>query len=184
MGLLICVLSIALMTMAQRASKKVSYRAIEASTITLRDDKGAARIKLLPTGIEFYDAEAKFAGAIREDVTILNSIKAAHCSVFDATGKDRISLAMHGEQPSIQIINDDGRVRTAVGQEAVVLFGNTNDEYNAVTSDRISIRDASSSTATLGVTETVNPSSGKQTKTSAATLTLFGKDGKVIWRAP
>ena len=184
MGFLICLLLIPLITMAQKASRKVNYRTIEAGAITLKDSKGVARIKLMPAGIEFYDAASKFAGAVREDVTILNEVKAAQYSVFDTNGKDRILLAIHGERPSIQMINEEGRVRTAVGQEAIVLFGNTNDEYNSIIADRVSIRDASSATATLGVTETLNTSSGKQNKTSAATLTLFGKDGKIIWRAP
>jgi len=183
-AVLICSLLIALLTMAQKSSKKVSYRAMDASAITLRDEKGAGRIKLLPAGIEFYDTEGKFAGAVRQNVTILSDIKAAQYSVFDTKGKDRISLAMKGERPAIQLINDQGNVRTAVGQETIVLFGSSKDEYNSITSDRVSIRDATASTATLGVTETVNPGTGKETKTSAATLTLFGKDGKVIWRAP
>jgi len=183
-AVLTCSLLVALLTMAQKSSRKVSYRAIDASAITLRDEKGAGRIKLLPTGIEFYDTEAKFAGAVRQNVTILSDIKAAQYSVFDTRGKDRISLAMKGERPAIQLLSDQGNVRTAVGQEAIVLFGNSKDEYNTITSDRVSIRDATASTATLGVTETVNPGTGKETRTSASTLTLFGKDGKILWRAP
>jgi hypothetical protein len=183
-GFLACLLLCALMTMAQTSSKKVNYRAIDASAITLRDEKGAARIKVLPKGIEFYDAEGKFAGAIRENVTILNNIKAAQYTVFDPNGRDRIRLAMNGERPSMQMLNEEGTVRTAIGQEAIVLFGKTKDEYNSITSDLISIRDASGSTANVGVTETVNKNSGIMTKTSAAKITLFGMDGKVIWQAP
>jgi hypothetical protein len=36
----------------------------------------------------------------------------------------------------------------------------------------------------LGRADTVNTKTGATTKTSAASLTLFGKDGKVIWQAP
>ena len=183
-GVLISLLLCALMTMAQKSSKKVNYRAIEASAITLRDEKGAARIKVLPKGIEFYDTEGKFAGAIRENVAILNDIKAAQYTVFDPKGRDRIRLAMNGERPSMQMLNEEGTVRTAVGQEAIVLLGNTKDEYNSIMSDRVSIRDAAGSTTTVGVTETVNKNSGILTKTSVAKITLFGKDGKVIWQAP
>jgi len=184
-GIAACLLAVALVTMAQKTTaKKVTYRTIEAGAVTLKDPKGVVRIKLLPTGIELYDEEAKFAGAIREDISILNGMKASQYTVFDIKGKDRINLAMNGERPSIQLLNEQGRVRTAVGQEAIVVFGKSNDEYNSITSDRVTIRDASASTATLGVTETLNPGTGKQTRTSAATLTLFGDDGKVIWRAP
>ncbi len=184
MGILTCLLLCAMVTMAQKSAKKVSPRAIEASAIALKDDTGVSRVKLSPKGIEFYDEKGKFAGAVREDVTILNDVKASQLYVFDMSGRDRIRLAMNGERPSIQMLNEQGKVRTAVGQEAIVLLGNTKDEYNSITSDRVSIRDASTSTATLGVTETIDKNSGKERKTSAATITLFGRDGKVIWQAP
>ena len=82
------------------------------------------------------------------------------------------------------MLNEDGKVRTAMGQEAIALIGNTKDEYNTMMCDRISIRDASGSTITLGITETVDKSSGNRAKTSVANITLFGGDGKVIWQAP
>jgi len=184
MGLLLVVFLCAFITMAQKSSRKVNYRAIEASAVTLKDEKGTDRVKILPKGIEFFDADGKFAGAIRENVAILNEVKAGQYSMFDTSGRDRILMAMNGQKPSIQMLNERGTVRTAVGQEAVVLIGDTKDEYNSITFDRMSIRDVSSSTATVGVTETFNKISGVQTKTSAGTITLFGKDGKVIWKAP
>jgi hypothetical protein len=184
MGLLICLLLIALVTTAQKIPKKMNYRTIEASAITLKDEKGTARIKILPKGIELYDAEGKFAGAVRENTTILSGIKAAEYSVFDTNGRDRIRLAMNGQRPSIQMMNEEGKVRTAVGEEAIVLLGKTTNEYNSLTSDQISIRDTSTAAATLGVTETVSKDTGKIIKTSAASITLFGKNGNVIWQAP
>jgi hypothetical protein len=183
LGILTLFTLCALVTMAQK-SKKPSYRPMDASAVVIRDEKGTGRIKISPKGVEFYDSEGKFAGAIREDVTILNEVKASQYSVFDGKGRDRIRLSMNGERPSLQMLNEDGRVRAAVGQEAIALFGKTNDEYSSMMSDRVTIRDASSSTATLGVSETVSPSSGNLSKSSAAAITLFGKDGKVIWKAP
>lgn len=182
--LAIVLLLLGLATMAQKSAKKVTYRALDASSVTLRDSRGVARIKLLPAGIEFYDADGKFAGAVREDFTVLSSVRAGQLSVFDAQGSDRINLALKGDRPSIQMINSEGRVGAAVGEEAIVLFGDANNEYNSLTFDRVSIQDASSATATLGVTETLNTATGKQRKTSAATLTLFGPDGKILFRAP
>jgi hypothetical protein len=184
-----CLLFCAAITTAQKSSgqkspRKVNYRALEAGSVTIKDEKGTDRLKIVPKGIEFFDAEGEFSGAIRENVAILNEIKAGQYSVFDPSGRDRIRLAMNGERPSIQMLNEEGSVRTAVGQEAIVLLGTTKDAYNSIMSDRISIRDASASTATLGVTETVNKNSGSERKTSAATITLFGKDGKVVWQAP
>jgi len=184
MGLLIFLLLCALTTMAQKSPRKAISRSLEANSFILKDEKGAERIKILPKGIEFYDVEGKFAGAIRENVAILNDVKASQFSVFDASGRDRIRLSVNGERPSIQMLNEEGKVRTAVGQEAIALLGNTTDEYNTLMYDRVSIREADKSTATLGVTEAVDKTSGKLVKTSAATITLFGKDGKVIWQVP
>lgn len=185
-GIIVCMLICAVITMAQKSGRKAPPppKSLEAGSITVKDERGAARIKISPKGIEFFDPEGKFAGAIREDVTILNEIKASQYTVFDPGGRDRIRLAMNGERPSIQMLNEKGAVRSAVGQEAIALFGNTKDQYNSMTSDSASIRDTDGSTATVGVTETVNIKSGLLTKTSVAKITLFGKDGKVVWQAP
>lgn len=183
-GILLCLIACGLATMAQKTAKKASPRTVEAGAVVIKDEKGAARIRVTPKGIEFLGADGKFAGAIREDITILNEIKAAELTVFDTGGKDRIRLALNGERPLIQMMNENGAVRTAMGQEAIVLLGNTQDEYNSMTFDRITIRDAAASNATVGVTEMVDKTSGQRTKTSAGTITLFGKDGRVVWQAP
>jgi len=46
------------------------------------------------------------------------------------------------------------------------------------------LEDAQQFKAVVGVTETEVINTGESRTTSAAAVTLFGKDGKVIWRAP
>jgi hypothetical protein len=48
----------------------------------------------------------------------------------------------------------------------------------------LDISDSEGYKTTVGVSDTYLPQTGDNHKTSAAAITLFGKDGKVIWTAP
>ena len=54
----------------------------------------------------------------------------------------------------------------------------------ALSADAFSVTDAQGFKAVLGVTDLETITTGEKHTTSAAAVTLFGKDGKVIWRAP
>ena len=84
----------------------------------------------------------------------------------DAAGKIRASLLVPAEGPALEL-------RDAAGKPRAWLAENT-----------FFVTDAQGLKAVVGVTQTETTKTGESHTTSAAAVTLFGKDGKVIWRAP
>ena len=84
----------------------------------------------------------------------------------DPAGKPRALLTVVAESPQLDLYGTGGKARAGLAED--IFF----------------VTDAQGFKAVVGVTETEVISTGESRTTSAAAVTLFGKDGKVIWRAP
>lgn len=90
--------------------------------------------------------------------------------MFDAKGDQIIGIGSAlGAQPAIHLWGSDRREVWLSAEESGPIIG---------------IRDDDGFNAALGSAALVTRVTGEKRKTSAASLTLFGKDGNVLWSAP
>jgi hypothetical protein len=177
-------LLVGLATMAQAIAPKPINRTLEANEISVKDQKGVVRVRLSVDGLQIFDRWGNRVGNMNEAGIICNMLGSKSIMVFDQNMKARILVNTNNDRAGISIFDKDEEVRTAMMQDAVVVYGHGILAAGRLSSDSVVITDAYSYHATLGVANTVDTKLGTETKTSAATLTLFGKDGKVIWQAP
>jgi hypothetical protein len=106
--------------------------------------------------------------------------------LYDSNGTARASLSIFDDGPALDLFNSKGKLTTMVSDNLIsVDAGNSN--YVGLSADgepNLEISDSQGFEARLGVTTTVTTLTGEQHETSAASLTLFGKDKKVLWSAP
>jgi hypothetical protein len=106
----------------------------------------------------------------------------------DAAGKTRAQLAVMADGSGLALYDTAGNTRAGLTESP---GGSTLGFYDAagklrarVSEKTFSVTDAQGFKAVVGVTELETIRTGESHTTSAAAVTLFGKDGKVIWRAP
>jgi hypothetical protein len=106
----------------------------------------------------------------------------------DAAEKPRAELGVAADSPVLALFDAAGKLRawlnvTALGPR-LALYDAAGNAGAWLYQDRLSVTDAQGFNAVVGVTGTQTVATGESHTTSAAAVTLFGKDGKVIWRAP
>jgi hypothetical protein len=89
-------------------------------------------------------------------------------SFYDQSGA-RVSLHRLGDSAALHFYTAEGNASVIVGDADGPL---------------VSLRDEQGYQTTLGTTDLETPRTGEAHKTSAASLVMFNKDGKVIWSAP
>src|SRR5262249_44320209 len=115
-------------------------------------------------------------------------------SFIDTDGNDRliVDVDRNGE-PAIRLSGtpDSGLLLIAGPYKKygpAIFLSDTKSviEISQIETDRPSIRiqDKDGFLAKLGSADLVTAGTGETGKTSAASMILFGKDGKVIWKAP
>jgi hypothetical protein len=158
------VVVIAVLVLTGQAGKN---RALDADSLVIRDANGRVRIELgigddtSPTLRMYGGSDSKNAS-----LSLRSSQKGSTLSFMTLpSGVPFLILSSEGEDGPSLLLQD--RTGGAAIQPASV---NTwdNDKFSSY----------------VGRTGTVDTKTGSNTKSSAASLTLFGKDGKVIWRAP
>ena len=106
----------------------------------------------------------------------------------DKAGKLRGVWAAEDKECLLELYDPAGKPRAALREGNLLLVGQ-NDKVTAVLNAAgagpyLSLEDAQQFRAVVGVTETEVIATGESRTTSAVAVTLFGKDGKVIWHAP
>jgi hypothetical protein len=91
-------------------------------------------------------------------------------ALSDANGKRRAVLTVFMGGPYLWLADDNEKQRFSLGLHA-----------NA---PNLTLSDDEGFQTTLGSTDLVTPETGESHKTSAASVVMFGKDGKLLWRAP
>jgi len=153
-----------------KAGKLRGVWAVEAdkASLDLYDTAGKRRAGLSVTadgpGLWLYDP----AGKIRADLGV--EADGPGLGMFDAAGELCAALSVDAERSGLALHDAAGKSRAGL---AVDNYGPS-----------LRLEDAQQFQAIVGVTETEVSETGESHKTSAAAVTLFGKDGKVIWRAP
>jgi hypothetical protein len=91
--------------------------------------------------------------------------------LYDANDKERLSLNVHRDLSGVPEVSlsDSDRVRISL---------------NLIDGPSVYLNDEQGYSAALGNTDLVTPRTGETSKTSAASVVLFGKDKKVLWQAP
>ncbi len=92
-------------------------------------------------------------------------------SLYDANGKERLSLNVHRDlsgAPEVSL-SDSDRVRISL---------------NLLDGPSVYLNDKQGYAAAVGNIDLVTPRTGETSKSSAASVVLFGKDMKVLWKAP
>ncbi len=162
-------------------------RTVEAEKFVLRDWSGKRRATL----------------AVQADESV-------SLTLADSTGKVRASLNVGKLGPSLDLADPNGKVKETFSDEGLMFFDKASnpwaalwhpensprlDLYAANRENRVSLRvieegatlllgDREGYEAALGSTWIEMPQTGQGHRTSAASLLLIGKDGKMLWSAP
>lgn len=153
-------------------------------------------------GLALYGKEIQVGLAVTNGVPAL--------SLFDAHGKERATVDLMSDEPRLSLQDANNKAKIDVSSDGVSLFDatgkpramfgdladgpellligpNQNSETTlGVSADgpRLELHDTEGYSTIVGSTDLVVPRTGKKQKTSAASLTLFSKDKKVLWSAP
>ncbi len=90
--------------------------------------------------------------------------------LYDANGKMRLMVGVYREFSSVGLRDPEGNVRMVLSEMGGEPSIDLNDEQGY--------------SAAVGNTDLVTARTGEKSKTSAASVVLFGKDKKVLWKAP
>jgi len=149
---------------------------ITAKGFVLKDSEGRRRAELGPSLSEhpvlwFYDEEGKQGTVVGSDSISFHEGQGRSRGFLNGSGasfSDTDGKMLRLGTSFLYISEDNGSFITIAG-------GDT---------PRIEIIDEEGFQAILGSTSTVETRTGRTNQTSAASLILFGKDGKAIWSAP
>jgi len=146
------------------ATPAASYDTLVVHRLELRDKAGKLRglWEVDRRGSALYLCDA--IGL--PQIMLLASTDGSGLSLSDLAGKSSATLNVLADGPHLQL-------GARAGKPSAELSEHT-----------FSVTDAQGFKAVVGVTETEVINTGESRKTSAAAVTLFGKDGKAIWRAP
>jgi hypothetical protein len=132
--------------------------------LTLSDTAGKTRAMLSVAAdgpaLTLYDSARKTRAVL--DV----GAKGPRLWLYDAAEETRAGLIVLADGPMLALYDAAGKVRAWLAE------------------DSLGLEDAQQFKAVLGVTRLQAVGTGESRTTSAAAVTLFGKDGKAIWRAP
>lgn len=160
---LLLVVTAALIFMGQAGKNP---RMLDVDSLVIRDASGNVRIEL-GTMDDHSPVLRMFGGGgldIKTASVVLSSFQEGSSLGF--LGKKGPVLLTNTKDPSLLLLNADGG--TSIEPASVNTYDTNGQKFGAY----------------LGRTETVNIKTGSTIKTSAGSLTLFGKDGKVVWQAP
>jgi hypothetical protein len=115
-------------------------------------------------------------------------------TLYDEKGIERVGLDLKQSGPTLRLV--DGESKAGFNMWVAPLGGGPDfSMYDAKGELRVDLvapdggpslklEDQNGYSAILGSTDLLTPSTGRKEMTSAASLTLFGKDKKVLWSAP
>jgi hypothetical protein len=156
--------AIAVLILMGQAGKS---RALDADSLVIRDTSGRVRIEI-GTGDDTSPTLKMFGGSDNKNPSVVLS-----------SNQKGSGLSFWGKELSVPLLL---LTNNADGGPSLLLIDSTGGTSIGVAS--VNTYDSDKFSAFLGRTGTVNPKTGATTQTSAASLTLFGKDGKVVWQAP
>jgi hypothetical protein len=137
-------------------------RSLDADSLVIRDNSGRVRMELGTLESDSSPTIKLFGGSDNKGAS----------AWFESNGEgSSLGFIAHGvtllsDRGSPSLLLADGKGGTTVDVASVHVY------------------DSEKFSAILGSTETVDTKTGGKTKTSAGSITIFGKDGKVAWHIP
>ncbi len=140
-----------------------------------------------------------------QTLPVTRVIEAHEFVLLDATGKRRAALGAYDKEgnPSLGMLDDKGDVRMLLsleghnpgislndGRASMLRLGYGLTPYQAMAGAMtgegpyLMIADKERSRTVIGTAAYETATTGQTHKTSAASVTLFGKDNKILWKAP
>jgi hypothetical protein len=171
---------------APPATPAPSYDTLVVHRLELRDKAGMLRglwtLDDLGPALELYDAAGKPGARLSVDAI------GADLRLYSRAGEPRATLSAIGLGSALWLSGTAEFPRAALGDSSFDPLGK-NDKVTAYLQvgplgPSFQLQDAQQFKAVVGVTGLQTIATGESHTTSAAAVTLFGKDGKVIWRAP
>lgn len=161
-GALLLIAATTLILMGQAGKN----RALDADSLAIRDANGRIRIEL-GIGDDTSPTLRMYGGSDNKNASLVlhSNQKGSSLSFVTWPSVPFLSLSSEGDDGPALVLQD--RTGGASIQPASVSTWD-NDKFSSY----------------LGRANTVDTKTGANIRTSAASLTLFGKDGKVIWQAP
>ncbi len=147
-------------------------RTVEAQAFILRDAEGVVRaeLKMTPGGSSLLLKSSKGSSAI--DLGVIDGMPTFF--MFDRENAPPVVTLMANRSLNNRAILELNGLQGNSGVLLVVEQGRSG----------LQLTDAEGFGSALGRGEINLPITGESSKTSAASLVMFGKDGRVIWRAP
>jgi hypothetical protein len=175
------VVAIAVLILTGQAGKN---RALDADSLTIRDSNGRIRLELR-AGDDGAPNLRMFGGTDKNPSVVLssNQEKSQLAFFYGGFSKPSMNLSSYQDGPGLMLINPAGGFIMLSSSGPSFLLGGTGGG-TSIRPASVNIFDDDKFNGFLGRTDTVNPKTGATVQTSAASLTLVGKDGKVIWQAP
>jgi hypothetical protein len=191
-GMILLVLAASIL-MAQTASNRV----VTATEFVLKDGAGVTRATLDvekgSAGLSIYDQTSRVRARVRElpdgngaqitlfggdsHITSLGTSPGDSYLVFSKDTVSEIDLggSLVGYMPDGKVVTHEPHFAMRSNKKSVSID---------MSSPVIEVIDAEGFAAHIGSSDLLTSRTGATSKTSAAAVTLFGKDGKVLWSAP
>jgi hypothetical protein len=175
---------VCLAALVSMGAQQGTPRSIEANEFILRDRAGNMRARLTSANgspaLAFYqNPDAMFPNVVlkaRDDggeLSIYGSHEKLASLHLNNSGAD---LQLQGFEKTA-VLSEEA-LSLAKGKQEHGLFGISDDGPFLLLSDKLGFE------THLGALETTNQRTGEARTHSAASITMFGKDGKIIWSAP
>jgi len=154
---------------------------VEAQKFILRDRGGKVRVEIAMS----YDVGSKGNPVIRlldENGKKLTTIGAG---VLDISGKGESAVLLDDRlQFDSDPIGTEARLDASGDSPTVMLIGKGGEVILDSSNPSVAVTQEDKFQAVLGSTQLVIPNTGRKETTSAASLVMSGKNGKILWRAP
>jgi hypothetical protein len=184
-----------------------SHKAVEANAFFLVDQDGTRRAELSMThgvpGLTIYGTRKEkvwLAAGKNGSILSLEEPDGKASASLDVGGgssltltddKGTVALRVYKASPSLWMDGVDGTASlNTVGSGPALSLDGVKGQHSFLNTIGLMVRgergvtDSQGFRSVLGVTKTVSTGTGEQHQTSAAALTMFDKEGKVIWSAP
>ena len=166
------------------------------------------RMKLIGLGSLILAGAFLLMGQAKQ-AAVLSEVKARSFVLVDSNGRERARLEMLNSKPMLRFLDLQG-VEAAVfngsgfgvfsnganisltvserGPEVVLLNGKAKNSLILSTladdGPSVTLDDGNGFETAIGVTSLITPTTGETSKTSAASIKLFGEDRTILWSAP
>lgn len=179
MAAVLLVLSVLVLLLLGAA--QTAHRTVTGSEFLLQDDQGHTRARLSVdsnknVALVFLDGSGQKQMSLK-GLDDKQGRRHASLALGEGAVDARYFLAGTDKQDGATI-SDGGLLLAGKGTTRIVLSA------SGPISPSIEVADSQGFASQIGVTSTTEPTTGKEQKSSAASLVLLGKDQSVLWKAP